>query len=120
MHTAEILLAFLSGVVNARLARRSRIAWLVLTAWTVLSLSTVAADATRIFEWLPGVAWFRAAGVIWFVVSIRFSQSHIFERTFANRPEPPAISRTGRCGGLATHHRCRLRHTRIAARCRCA
>ena len=70
MHLFEIGLACLAAALNYRLSLASRPRWLLLTIWTTLSLSTMAADAIRIFEWLPAVHWLRSAGVVWFVASI--------------------------------------------------
>jgi predicted MPP superfamily phosphohydrolase len=70
MHLFELSLACMAAVLNYRLSIASLPCWLFLTIWTTLSLSTMAADALRIFEWFPAVQWVRSAGVIWFVASI--------------------------------------------------
>lgn len=87
MHLIELILACLAGAINHRLFMTSRPRWLLLTIWTTLSLSTVAADALRLFEWLPAVHWARSAGVIWFVASIPI----LAARSLWNRADQPLV-----------------------------
>lgn len=70
MAAVELLLSAMAALANAGIARGSKGLWIGLTAWSTLSLSRVAADAVSLFEWLPGVEWFRASGVLWFVISV--------------------------------------------------
>lgn len=100
MQTVEFLLAALSAALNARIARRSPWLGFGLTVWTTLSLSSVAADAIRLFEWLPAVAWIRAAGLIWFLMSVPFMvASRLWNRSASVDPGRRAFLRAG--AGLA-------------------
>jgi hypothetical protein len=88
MHLFELTLACLAAALNYRLSMSSRPRWLLLTIWTTLSLSIVAADAIRLFEWLPAVHWVRSAGVIWFVSSIPI----VVARSFWNLADQPLVN----------------------------
>lgn len=70
MHAFELVLALVSAALNIRFARRSVLCWLGLTVWTSISLSSVLADSINLFEWLPAVSWVRAAGLVWFALSV--------------------------------------------------
>ena len=70
MTVAEVTLAAMAVGVNYYVAGRSRRVWAALSVWTTISLSTHAADAIRFFEWMPGAAWVRALGFLWFVLAV--------------------------------------------------
>jgi len=70
----ELGLGAVAALSNALLLARIRSGpartalWLLLSVFTTLSVSTAAAENTGIFVWLPGVDWFRAAGLFWVMV----------------------------------------------------
>lgn len=72
----ELALVALAAAVNSlfafRVTRNSRhgaFLLALLTLVTTVSLSTTAAAGIRLFEWMPGVQWFRALGLAWFLLS---------------------------------------------------
>lgn len=83
MHLLEFILVCLAAALNFSLFNRSRLVGMVLTIWTTLSLSTLAADSIRLFEWLPAVQWVRALGVFWFLGSIPIGMAHVIQRQAA-------------------------------------
>jgi len=88
MLVLELILAGLAAALNFRISRGSLTRGVLLTIWTTLSLSTMAADAIRLFEWLPAVHWVRSIGLIWFVASIPISTAC----TLWKRADQPATN----------------------------
>lgn len=64
----EAVFTLAAASFNFGFTRRA-LPWTALTLWTTLSLSTDAANAAHLFEWLPGVSWVRAAGFCFFLTA---------------------------------------------------
>ncbi len=80
MHLLELILVCLAAALNLRVTGASRLYGIVLTVWTTLSLSALAADAIRLFEWLPAVQWVRSLGFFWFLASIPICMARAIRR----------------------------------------
>jgi uncharacterized protein len=70
MRLAEVVLAVLAIGVNFYVAKGDRRLRLALSVWTTISLSTEAAEAIRLFDWMPAASWVRAGGFLWFVLAV--------------------------------------------------
>lgn len=70
MAFAEVALAALAMGVNYTVARGTRRLWVLLSAWTTISLCSGVAEGIRFYEWMPGATWVRALGLLWFVLAL--------------------------------------------------
>jgi predicted MPP superfamily phosphohydrolase len=70
MLLAEAVLSVLAIGVNFYAVKGARRLGLALSVWTTVSLSTQAAEAIRLFEWMPAAAWLRALGFLWALLAV--------------------------------------------------
>ena len=70
MTFAELALSALAIGVNCFVAKGTRWLALALSVWTTISLSSNAASAIHLFEWMPAAAWIRALGLMWSLLAV--------------------------------------------------